>query len=72
MSELELSILRQSSLEALKQKARRSELFLMVATVYIKVRHDRIANDPDHRVREAITLVFSKIAEVLGIRQVHL
>ena len=31
MSELELSILRQRSLEALKQKARRGELFLTVA-----------------------------------------
>ena len=53
MSELELSILRQRSLEALKQKARRGELFLTVAVGYVKVRHDRIAKDPDRRVREA-------------------
>src|SRR6478672_87 len=43
MSEMELSILRQRSLEALRQKARRGELFLSVAVGYGKVRHDRIA-----------------------------
>ena len=72
MSELELSILRQRSLEALKQKARRGELYLTVAVGYVKVRHDRIAMDPDLRVREAIALVFSKFAEFQSIRQVHL
>jgi DNA invertase Pin-like site-specific DNA recombinase len=72
MSELELSILRQRSLEALKQKARRGELYLTVAVGYIKVRHDRIAVDPDLRVREGIALVFNKFAEFQSIRQVHL
>ncbi len=72
MSELELSILRQRSLEALKQKARRGELFLTVAIGYVKVRHDRIAMDPDLRVRDAIALVFAKFAEFQSIRQVHL
>ena len=64
MSELELSILRQRSLEALKQKARRGELFLTVAIGYVKVRHNRIEKDPNSRIREAIDLVFS---EVLGV-----
>ena len=72
MSEMELSILRQRSLEALRQKARRGELFLSVAVGYVKVRHDRIAKDPDLRVREAIGLVFRKFAEFQSIRQVHL
>jgi len=72
MSELELSILRQRSLEALKQKARRGELFLTVAVGYVKERHDRIAMDPDRRVREGIALVFAKFAEFQSIRQVHL
>ena len=47
MSEMELSIFRQRSLEALKQKARRGELFMTVAVGYLKVAHDRIAKDPD-------------------------
>ena len=72
MSEMELSILRQRSLEALRQKARRGELFLSVAVGYVKVRRDRIAKDPDLRVREAIGLVFRKFAEFQSIRQVHL
>jgi excisionase family DNA binding protein len=72
MSEMELSILRQRSLEALRQKARRGELFFTVAVGYIKVRHDRIAMDPDQRVREALGLVFRKFAEFQSIRQVHL
>jgi DNA invertase Pin-like site-specific DNA recombinase len=59
MSELELSILRQRSVEALKQKARRGELFMTVAVGYVKVRHDRIEKEPDQRVREALALVFS-------------
>lgn len=72
MSELELSILRQRSLEALKQKARRGELFLTVAIGYVKVRHNRIEKEPDQRVVEAIGLVFRKFAEFQSIRQVHL
>src|SRR6266403_3351453 len=58
MSELELSILRARSIEALKQKARRGELFLTVAIGYVKVRHNRIDKDPDRRVQEALQLVF--------------
>jgi excisionase family DNA binding protein len=72
MSEMELSLLRQRSLEALRQKARRGELFLSVAVGYVKVRRDRIAKDPDRRVQEAIGLVFRKFAEFQSIRQVHL
>jgi excisionase family DNA binding protein len=72
MSEMELSILRQRSLEALRQKARRGELFLTVAIGYVKVRHDRIAKDPDARIRAAIQLVFDKFAAFQSIRQVHL
>ena len=72
MSELELSILRQRSLEALKQKARRGELFLTVAIGYVKVRHNRIEKDPDQRIQSALDLVFRKFADVQSIRQVHL
>jgi DNA invertase Pin-like site-specific DNA recombinase len=72
MSEMELSLFRQRSLEALKQKARRGELFLTVATGYRKTSHDRIEKDPDRRVQEAISLVFVKFAELQSVRQVHL
>ena len=72
MSEMELSIFRQRSLEALKQKARRGELFLTVAVGYVKVTHDRIEKDADRRIQEALALVFRKFAEMQTIRQVHL
>jgi len=64
MSELELSLLRARSMEALKQKARRGELFFSVAVGYVKVGRDKIEMDPDLRVREAIGLVFTRFAEM--------
>jgi excisionase family DNA binding protein len=72
MSEMELSILRQRSFEALRQKARRGELFLSVAVGYVKVLHNRIVMNPNQRVRGAISLVFRKFAELQSVRQVHL
>ncbi len=72
MSELELSLFRQRSQEALKQKARRGALFLGVAAGYVKAGRDRIEKDPDQRVQDAIRLVFAKFAELQSVRQVHL
>lgn len=72
LSEMELSTLRQRSLEALRLKASRGELVLGVAVGYVKVSRDRITKDPDERVRAAIDLVFRKFAEFRSIRQVHL
>jgi DNA invertase Pin-like site-specific DNA recombinase len=46
MSEMELSVFRQRSIEAMKQKARRGELFLTVAVGYVKAGGDRI-REPD-------------------------
>jgi DNA invertase Pin-like site-specific DNA recombinase len=71
MSELELSLFRQRSQEALKQKAGRGALFLGVAAGYVKVGRDRIEKDPDQRVQGALKLVFSKFAELQSARQVH-
>jgi DNA invertase Pin-like site-specific DNA recombinase len=72
MSELELSLLRARSMEALKQKARRGELFFTVAVGYVKVGREKIEMDPDLRVHEAIGLVFARFAEMQSIRQVFL
>jgi DNA invertase Pin-like site-specific DNA recombinase len=70
MSELELSMFRQRSHEALKQKARRGELFLRVASGYVKAGKDRIEKDPDQCVQEALALVFAKFSEFRSVRQV--
>ena len=72
MSELELSLFRQRSQEALKQKARRGALVLGVAAGYVRVGRDRIEKNPDRRVRNALQLVFAKFAEFQSARQVHL
>jgi DNA invertase Pin-like site-specific DNA recombinase len=71
MSELELSLFRQRSQEALKQKARRGALFLGVAAGYVKTGRDRIEKDPDQRVQDVLNLVFAKFAELQSVRQVH-
>jgi excisionase family DNA binding protein len=70
MSEMELSVFRQRSIEAMKQKAGRGELFLTVAVGYVKGGRDNIEKDPDRRVQEAVALVFRKFTELQTIRQV--
>ena len=70
MSEMELSLFRQRSVEAMKQKARRGELFMTVAIGFVKTDDNRIEKDPDRRVQDAIALVFSKFAELQTVRQV--
>jgi DNA invertase Pin-like site-specific DNA recombinase len=72
MSELELSLFRQRSQEALKQKARRGALILGAAAGYVKVGRDRIEKNPDQRVQDALKLVFTKFAEFQSARQVHI
>src|SRR6201994_4422456 len=72
MSEMELSLFRQRSMEAMRQKARRGELHLTVAVGYLKAPNDRIEKDPDRRGQGAIELVFGKFDELQTVRQVHL
>jgi excisionase family DNA binding protein len=72
MSEMELNVIRQRSVEAIKQKARRGEFITSVAIGYLKTRDDRIEKDPDLRICEAIALVFKKFVELQSIRQVLL
>jgi DNA invertase Pin-like site-specific DNA recombinase len=70
MSEMEVSVFRQRSIEAIKQKAHRGEYFSTVGVGYVKCAGDRIDKDPDRRVREAISLIFRKFAELQTVRQV--
>jgi DNA invertase Pin-like site-specific DNA recombinase len=72
VAEIELSNFRQRAYEAEMQKARRGELFMMVAVGYVRVGKDRIEMDPDRRIREAINLVFRKFRELGSVRQVLL
>lgn len=72
ISEMELSLLRQRSVEALKLKAARGELHSTVAIGFVRTHDDRIEKDPDLRIREALSAVFSKFAELRSARQVLL
>jgi len=71
-SELELSILRQRSQEALRLKAARGDLNTSVAIGYVRSADDRLEIDPDKRVREALHLAFRKFAEFGSVRQVSM
>jgi DNA invertase Pin-like site-specific DNA recombinase len=71
-SELELSILRQRSQEALRLKAARGELHTTVAIGYLRGADDRLEMDLDQRIRAAMRLVFGKFAEFGSAPQVAL
>src|SRR5471030_1924341 len=58
MSEFELNLLRQRSLESIRQKARRGELQFALPAGYVWTHHGKIEKDPDQRVQQAIQLVF--------------
>src|SRR5579864_8764341 len=61
MSEFELGLLRQRSVEAIRQKARRGELQYCVPVGYLWTVNGKIEMDPDQRVQRALALVFSKM-----------
>lgn len=71
-SELELSMFRQRSREALRLKAARGELHTTVAIGYRRSTNDRLEQDPDRRIRETLSLVFRKFAEIGSVRQLVL
>ena len=72
MSEMELSLLRQRSVEALKLKAARGDLHTTVAIGYVRSEGDRIELDADLRIREAIAAVFARFVQAGSVRQVLL
>jgi hypothetical protein len=72
MSELELNLLRQRSLEALRQKARRGELRFRLPVGFRWTQNDKIEIDPDRRVQQSVHLVFTKMTELGSARQVLL
>ena len=61
LNEYELDLLRQRSLVARYEKARRGELVVSAPVGFVKA-GDRYEKDPDRRVQEAIALVFDKVA----------
>jgi DNA invertase Pin-like site-specific DNA recombinase len=68
LNEYELDLLRQRSVEARREKARRGELFVLSPVGYRKG-EGHLEKDPDRRVQEAIELVFHKLLELGSARQ---
>jgi DNA invertase Pin-like site-specific DNA recombinase len=68
LNEYELDLLRQRSLAARHEKARRGALVVAAPVGFIKV-GDRLEKDPDRRVQAAIRLVIDKVAELGSVRQ---
>lgn len=71
MSEYELGLLRQRSLEARDAKAARGELRFQLAAGYVWA-GGRIVMDPDDRVVDAIRLAHAKFMELGSVRQAWL
>ena len=68
LNEYELDLLRQRSLSARYEKARRGELVVGAPVGFVKA-GDLLEKDPDVRVQEAILLVFDKVEELGSARQ---
>jgi DNA invertase Pin-like site-specific DNA recombinase len=69
LNEYELDLLRQRSVEARHEKAKRGELLISAPIGYVKTDEQRLEKNPDRRVQEAISLVFSKFRELGTVRQ---
>ena len=69
MSEYELDLLRQRSLDARRAKAKRGELVILAPVGFVKTADQRLEKDPDLRVQRAIRLVFDKFFELGSARQ---
>jgi DNA invertase Pin-like site-specific DNA recombinase len=72
MAAFELSLLRQRSLEAIRQKARRGELQFRLPVGLRWTETGKIEKDPDRRIQESLHLTFSKMTELGSVRQVLL
>ena len=69
LNEYELDLLRQRSVEARHEKARRGELVVAAPVGFQKTDDQRLEKDPDRRVQQAIELVFRKFVEFGSVRQ---
>jgi DNA invertase Pin-like site-specific DNA recombinase len=69
LNEYELDLLRQRSVEARQEKARRGELVPAAPVGYIKTEDQRLEKNPDRRVQQAVCLVFRKFSELGTVRQ---
>src|SRR5271169_2212815 len=72
MAEFESNLLRQRSVAAIRQMAQRGALQFSLPVGYVWTAADRIEQEPDGRVQQALSLVFAKMTELPSVRQVLL
>ena len=72
MNEFELSLMRQRSVAAIWQKARRGELQCRIPVGFCWTEDGRIELNPDRRVQQAVRHIFYKFAELGSVHQVFL
>lgn len=69
LNEYELDLLRERSVQARREKARRGELIVIAPIGYRKTDEQCLEKDPDRRVQQAIRLVFEKFLQIGSVRQ---
>lgn len=69
LSELELGLFRARSHAAIREKAKRGELYGLVAVGYRKTGDGRVEKEPDLRVQRALEFVFEKFPQWGSARQ---
>jgi len=67
LNEYELDLLRQRSLAARYEKARRGELVVAAPVGYLKTEAQKLEKDPDLRVQERVGMVFRKFMELASM-----
>ena len=72
MSVVELKVLRMRLLAGMEEKARRGEMIRLLPPGYVCDTEGRVVKDPDRRIREAISMIFSKFTEIGTMRQTFL
>jgi len=72
MSEFELNLLRQRSLQAILHKAKRGDLQFELPIGFCWTRNGKIEIDPDRRIQHAIATLFEKFTLLGSARQVLL
>lgn len=71
ISELELGVIKQRMHEGANRKARRGALWTNVPVGYLKEGKEKIVKDPNQRVQEIISKVFSKFDELGSIMKIR-
>lgn len=69
LNEYELDLLRQRSLEARREMAKRGELIVAAPVGFVKTEEHSLEKTPDQRVQQAIQLAFEKVEELGSVRQ---